>query len=356
MNLKSITFPGLEEEYSIQLTAEDVGARPDTWMPTLAELGAAPGGYGYGEGLVNIGNANDDATFTAALTEQFKTIGNKTKQIMFSYGGNTFVGTLWNAGNNYGVLIANSYAEPNVAYRFKQLVRVCKNGTWDAWVDNSPTAFAPSGTGYEKSPVVLKTSRVASEEDLNTVLEAVYSSMGSSETRLVRFYGYPSASDYGFFGFLFKSSANYGTLLVHSAFEKGTLWKKVKFGGTWQAIKPQATSMDLLWTNASPTSSFGAQQVSIADNDYDKFLVEFKNYSTGASYSHCYLSAIAIKGEFGMILSPGEEGGYICFRHFGCNATYINFQAAKYAKTYGGTLVESSNLLVPYRIYGIRGA
>ena len=332
MELKSITFPGMDEAY---LTA--------------------PGGYGYGEGLVNIGNANDDATFVVALSEQFAKTSGKTRQIMFNYGGNAFVGTLWNAGNNYGVLIANSYVEPNVAYRFKQLVRICNNGTWGAWVDNSPTAFAPSGTGYEKLPVVLKTSAVTDEADLTSVVEALYSTMGSNETRLVRFYGYPSASSYNFFGFLFKSSANYGSLLVHSAFEQGTLWKKVKFGGTWQDIKKQATSMDLLWTNASPTSSFGAQQVSIAGTDYDKFLVEFKNYSTGASYSHCYLSTIAMKGQFNMVLSPGEEGGYICFRHFDCKDTYISFHTATYAKSYGGTLVDSSNLLVPYRIYGIKG-
>ena len=30
------------------ITAEMVGARPDTWLPTIAEIGAAPGGYGLG--------------------------------------------------------------------------------------------------------------------------------------------------------------------------------------------------------------------------------------------------------------------------------------------------------------------
>ena len=31
------------------LTATDVGARPDTWMPTASDVGAAPAGYGLGE-------------------------------------------------------------------------------------------------------------------------------------------------------------------------------------------------------------------------------------------------------------------------------------------------------------------
>jgi hypothetical protein len=66
---------------------------------------------------------------------------------MFYHGGGAFTGTLWNAGNNYGTLVASSYAEPNVGYRYKQMVRVCTNGTWGAWVDFSPTSFAPAGYG-----------------------------------------------------------------------------------------------------------------------------------------------------------------------------------------------------------------
>lgn len=31
------------------LTASDVGARPNTWLPAIAEIGAAPSGYGLGE-------------------------------------------------------------------------------------------------------------------------------------------------------------------------------------------------------------------------------------------------------------------------------------------------------------------
>lgn len=32
----------------MNLKASDVGARPDTWLPTIAEIGAAPAGYGIG--------------------------------------------------------------------------------------------------------------------------------------------------------------------------------------------------------------------------------------------------------------------------------------------------------------------
>lgn len=40
--LKGVTFPGLPGEFQIPQNAEDVGARPDTWMPTAEDVGALP--------------------------------------------------------------------------------------------------------------------------------------------------------------------------------------------------------------------------------------------------------------------------------------------------------------------------
>ena len=244
MNLKSITFPGLEEEYSIQLTAEDVGARPDTWMPTVAEVGAAPGGFGYGEGLVNIGNANDDATFVVALAEQFNSISNKTKQIMFNYGGSAFVGTLWNAGNNYGTLVANSYVEPNVAYRFKQLVRICNNGTWGAWVDNSPTAFAPSGYGIGK----LVNYEVTSDTEVDNVLISTIVSMeGHSFKRIVL--SFKSTTNFAnggghYYTDIYKLSTNYAMITIKSYISDGKTMQRVWYEGAlkpWEWVNPPMT-------------------------------------------------------------------------------------------------------------------
>lgn len=43
------------------LTAEEVGARPDTWMPSASDVGAAPAGYGLGGVSQHVDSA-DDAT------------------------------------------------------------------------------------------------------------------------------------------------------------------------------------------------------------------------------------------------------------------------------------------------------
>lgn len=181
MELKSITFPGLDETYL-----------------------AAPGGYGYGEGLVSIGSADDDATFTAALSAQFAKTSNKTRQFAFTKGGSAFVGTLWNAGNNYGVLVANSYAEPGVAYRFKQLVRACNNGTWGAWVDNSPTAFAPASHTHEKMKLLWENASPASGFDAQTI------SLDLSEYQFVLIYFDTHATTGTFKGYYSSTIAKVG--------------------------------------------------------------------------------------------------------------------------------------------------
>lgn len=230
----------------------------DSSVAVKADPGAmfAPGGYGYGEGLVGIGNANDDATFTAALSELFTKTSNRTRQFYFTYGGSAFIGTLWNAGNNYGTLIANSYAEPNVAYRFKQMVRVCTNGTWGAWVDNSP------------------------------------------------------ANNIG---------------------------------------------MKLLWTNASPTSSFNSQTISLDLSSYQAVLIYFNTYAGSATYSGHYSSTIAKVGQTGVQSDNGETGAHMANRAFVVNTTGIEFKLAYYASAYGGSTNWSSNCLVPCQIYGIKG-
>jgi hypothetical protein len=61
--------------------------------------------------------------------------------------------------------------------------------------------------------------------------------MISGETKLVKFGGYPSNSDYNWFGLLSKSSDNYGSLVIHSAYDKGDLFVKAKYGGSWQPVK-----------------------------------------------------------------------------------------------------------------------
>ncbi len=105
------------------------------------------------------------------------------------------------------------------------------------------TGAAPGGYGYGGEPVTLSATQINSDSDLNTALETIYHGMKDRETKLVRFYGFPSSSDYVFFGFLFRSSENYGSFVAHSAYSKGCLISKARIydttskQGVWQPLE-----------------------------------------------------------------------------------------------------------------------
>ena len=113
--LQSITFPGLDEKYIV-----------------------APGGYGYGEAPVYLGSTTDDAVFLTKLNEQFDLTTGKTRQVRFVKGGVTYIGTLWNAGNGYGTLTANSYTDAETGALFTKIIRNCANGNWQPWEYENP--------------------------------------------------------------------------------------------------------------------------------------------------------------------------------------------------------------------------
>lgn len=112
--LKSLTFPGLDEKYIV-----------------------APGGYGYGEIPVDLGSVTDDAKFLVKLNEQFAKTVSRTRMVRFTRNGNEWVGTLWNEGNGYGALTAYCYNGDNSA-QFSKLVRNCRNGAWSNWEFENP--------------------------------------------------------------------------------------------------------------------------------------------------------------------------------------------------------------------------
>lgn len=107
------------------------------WMDLL-RLENVHSGYGYGEVPVSLGSITDDAVFLDKLNEQFDLTNRKTRQITFIKGGVTYIGTLWNAGNSYGTLTANSYTDAETGALLTKIVRNRVNGTWQPWEYENP--------------------------------------------------------------------------------------------------------------------------------------------------------------------------------------------------------------------------
>jgi hypothetical protein len=125
--------------------------------------------------------------------------------------------------------------------------------------------------------------------------------------------------------------------------------------GKWSAWKPAGTTMELLWTNASPTSSFDTQTVSLSLSDYSHVLVYFRVYNGSGTYSEETFGVHGLVGNWCMAVCNSESGSTPAQRAFQITTTGIAFSKAYYAASFGGALTWSSNLLIPTKIYGIKG-
>ena len=115
-------------------TAEEVCARPNTWLPSIADIGAAPSGYGLGEFSRGIGSATDlnDVTKNGWYYWQEDLPANAPaswcNMLVMSQSGHYFQ-------------LVYIFGTDSVKYRYGI------NGTWYQWNDMTPRNFAPAGYG-----------------------------------------------------------------------------------------------------------------------------------------------------------------------------------------------------------------
>lgn len=109
---------------------------------------------------------------------------------------------------------------------------------------------------------------------------------------------------------------------------------------------------ELLWTNASPTSDFAAQTVSLDLSGYDAVLIEFY-----AARTRQYLrTAIGLKGVHSYLES--SIGGYVGLRGFTPSDYGVAFAAGEYVSYFNqssNSIAEWADACTPVRIYGIKG-
>lgn len=124
----------------------------------------------------------------------------------------------------------------------------------------------------------------------------------------------------------------------------------VNYATQWSTVIPATigamAEWDLLWENASPTSSFAAQTLNISLTNYDLVLCVFRNGSENDN-----ASVIIPVGVDGVLIVPHESGsGGNKYRTFSPTTSGI---AIGDGKTGGTGTVNTNN--IPRLIYGIKG-
>lgn len=112
-------------------TAAEVGARPDTWMPTAAQVGAAPAGYGLGEDFPR------EATDIESVAKSgfVRWYNNTITAIPYGW----YYGMYIDYGTDDGLLLLKQYNSANMVLRHRG------NDGWNAWEWVNP----PMSTGIE---------------------------------------------------------------------------------------------------------------------------------------------------------------------------------------------------------------
>lgn len=115
-----------------------------------------------------------------------------------------------------------------------------------------------------------------------------------------------------------------------------------------------AVGLDLLWTNASPTSSFAAQTITIDLSSYDLVLIEFvanATASVGSALYSCFTGILEV-GTFGTIISFILYNGsfFNYFRKATVSTSGVTFEGG-----YATNNQANDAFAVPLKIYGFKG-
>lgn len=301
----------------------------------------APAGYGLGE---EAGALCTDANLA-------------TKPGFYCMSGSGALNTpgFVEAGN-YGVLLVEKRRD-----FIQQTLKRCNqtairwgdtDGNWSDWVNISPSAFAPAGLNRS-------VKWINSGEELDSVLETAYretpDSSLSFETIQVGVVGLPLTG--GRWQIVInKTDSNYGVIYGCCYFNNGFVFRYRK-GGTWsewQRLDPTAyaPAKTLLWQNASPTSNFAQQTISWSEGGYSHLIVEFTEgaycakFRAGAGFSNMFTVQEADNSNPVSVRERRVWVGTTNIVFYGCYIKYVSSTQA----------YPADDFLIPYRIYGIKGA
>ncbi|MBQ5658679.1 MAG: hypothetical protein IIV02_04015 [Peptococcaceae bacterium] len=108
---------------------------------------------------------------------------------------------------------------------------------------------------------------------------------------------------------------------------------------------------DLLWENASPTSNFAAQTISVDLNKYNFILV---GYAAEASSPNNMQFRILLNDELKTSYIQYISRLNLSYRKVSIKAEGISFGSGSRSDYGGNTVVEDLGAVIPFRIYGIK--
>ena len=142
------------------VTAEDVGARPDTWMPTPADIGAAASSHGHSN-LASRGNVNAETGTTSPA------VSGLSMTNVYSTGHPTNYGNMitLNGSGQGEILIGWSGTSGAHAPNYIRSKRDTADANWSDWAQIYTTAHKPTpeDIGAQPASTAINTSNIGSQ-------------------------------------------------------------------------------------------------------------------------------------------------------------------------------------------------
>lgn len=119
------------------------------------------------------------------------------------------------------------------------------------------------------------------------------------------------------------------------------------------ALKELAT-LDLLWTNASPTSEFASQTIGLDLSNYNFVYIIFARTVDGYTYNYSKLSKVNHYGEnnYDMAMITYTSSLGVVYRYFIVSNNGVNFGGGMCGTPFPSS--SSNTAMIPYKIYGVK--
>lgn len=107
--------------------------------------------------------------------------------------------------------------------------------------------------------------------------------------------------------------------------------------------------MDLLWTNASPTSSFASQIISMSLDYDEEIFIDFKLMKETTNYKTFKFKANG-KNSHADLTALSSDNMWCGWREVNVSTTGVNFSVG-YWRYFTQAVVQSDDYMIPLRIY-----